>query len=270
MLISLPFQLIEVSFLVLLAWSFKSEFYSRYRYCNRNTHRKMMSFKSHKSENVIDRIKLGSSDLEISKICLGTMTWGQQNTESEGIEQLNSAFNDYGINFLDTAEMYPIPTKAETQGQTDRIVAKWLKGMDRSKVILATKVAGHSNFITWLPGRNGLGSRVNRDQILLSVDESLKRLGTDYIDLLQIHWPDRYVPLFGQSSYDVNLVRDHVSFEEQLIVLDELVKSGKIRYYGISNETPYGVMKFSQAAEKLGVQKMVSIQNSYSLLVRFI
>ena len=104
---------------------------------------------SSKSEQSFDRIKLGGSDLHVSKVCLGTMTWGQQNSEYEGIEQLDCAFKEYGINFLDTAEMYPIPTKAETQGRTDKIISKWLKGMDRSKVVLATKVAGHSNFITW-------------------------------------------------------------------------------------------------------------------------
>lgn len=143
--------------------------------------------------NEIDRVNLGSSDLLVSKVCLGTMTWGQQNTEEEGIQQLNYAFNECGINFLDTAEMYPVPTKAETQGKTDLIIGKWLKTVDRSKVILATKVAGFSDTITWLPGRGGGGSRVSRSQIMSSIEASLERLGTDYVDLLQIHWPDRYI-----------------------------------------------------------------------------
>jgi aryl-alcohol dehydrogenase-like predicted oxidoreductase len=150
------------------------------------------------SVNEIERVHLGSSDLLVSKVCLGTMTWGQQNTEEEGIQQLNYAFDKCGINFLDTAEMYPVPTKAETQGKTDMIISKWLKTVDRSKVILATKVAGFSETITWLPGRGGGGSRVSRDQIMSSIDASLERLGTDYVDLLQIHWPDRLV-----SSYNI-------------------------------------------------------------------
>lgn len=213
---------------------------------------------------------LGSSDLRVTNVCLGTMTWGQQNTDDEGVEQLNLAFDAYGVNFIDTAEMYPIPTKPETQGRTDRVIGKWLgmKGRDRSKVILATKVAGASDRITWLPGRDGKGCRVSYKEIVSSVDHSLERLKTDYIDLLQIHWPDRYVPLFGQGTYDYKLEREFVSFEEQLRAMEYLIKQGKIRYFGISNETPYGVMKFSQAAKEFGLPKPVSIQNSYSLLTR--
>lgn len=214
----------------------------------------------------IGKTKLGNSNLLVSDICLGTMTWGQQNTEEEGIEQLNLAFKDYGINFLDTAEMYPVPTKAETSGRTDLCVGKWLKTMKRDEVILATKVAGPG--ISWLAGRDGEGSRLSASQITVSVDESLKRLGTDYIDLLQIHWPDRYVPIFGRQGYNTSLERDAISFEEQLTALDKLVKSGKVRHIGVSNESPFGVMKFSQVAKELGLSKMVTIQNSYSLLVR--
>jgi len=177
------------------------------------------------SSNPIDFTTLGSSDLRVSKICLGTMTWGQQNTAEEAFAQLNYAFNECGINFLDTAEMYPVPTKAETQGETDRIIGRWLRqssSPDRSKIVLATKVAGPG--ITWLPGRNGASSRVSREQIMVSVDESLKRLGTDYIDLLQIHWPDRYVPLFGAAPYNASLEREAIAFEEQLITLTDLIK----------------------------------------------
>lgn len=213
---------------------------------------------------------LGDSDLKVSNVCLGTMTFGEQNTESEGIEQLNIAFDDYGVNFLDTAEMYPVPTKAESQGKTDKIIGKWLKTRDRSKVILATKVSGASPRITWLPGRNGQGSRVTYDEIIASVDYSLERLQTDYIDLLQIHWPDRYVPIFGQSSYEYSLERDYISFEEQNRAMDYLIQCGKVRYFGVSNETPYGVMKFSQTANTFGLRKLISIQNSYSLINRCI
>ena len=185
------------------------------------------------------------------KICLGTI-WGQQNTEEEGIAQLDVAFDKYGINFLDTAEMYPIPTKAQTQGQTDRIIGKWLKGRKRGNIIIASKVCGRSPQRTWMPGRNGRGTTLAYDEIMISVDESLKRLGTSYIDLLQIHWPDRYVPLFGASPYDISMERDDVvPFEEQLRAMQDLVKAGKIRYFGVSNETPFGVMKFSQLASGL-------------------
>ena len=193
-------------------------------------------------------------------------TWGQQNTPEEGVAQLNEAFDVFGVNFLDTAEMYPVPTRKETQGDTDRVVARWLAGRDRSKVILATKVSGPG--ITWLPGRDGKSSRVTAREIELSVDFSLQRLGTDYIDLLQIHWPDRYVPLFGAAPYNFSLEREAVSFEEQLTAMDKLIKSGKVRYFGVSNETPYGVMKFAAIAEKLGLPKLISIQNSYSLITR--
>eukprot|EP00802_Teleaulax_amphioxeia_P014177 Tamp_14238.p1 GENE.Tamp_14238~~Tamp_14238.p1 ORF type:complete len:424 (+),score=75.32 Tamp_14238:157-1272(+) len=215
--------------------------------------------------------KLGSSDLEVSRCCLGTMTWGQQNTLEEGVEQLNVATAEYGINFIDTAEMYPIPVKAETQGDTDRTIAAWLKTRKkRSDVILATKVAGYSDKITWLPGREGKGSRVSRKEIMLSVDASLQRLGTDYIDLLQIHWPDRYMPnLFGGAEvYDPTKAYETVPMEEQLSAVDELVRAGKVRYMGVSNESPWGVMEFSRLANEHGLCRPVSIQNSYSLLTR--
>lgn len=165
--------------------------------------------------------------------------------------------------------MYPIPTKAETQGRTDRTVGRWIKGRDRSKVILASKVSGYSDAITWLPGRDGKGARVSYRQIMDSVESSLKRLNTDYIDLLQIHWPDRYVPLFGTAGYNTALNRpDTVPLEEQLRAFDELIRAGKVRYMGVSNETPYGVMKFSELSRQLNLPKPVSIQNAYSLINR--
>ena len=191
-------------------------------------------------KNGMDFVKLGSSDLVVSKVCMGTMTFGEQNTLEEGVEQLNLAFDKYGVNFLDTAEMYPVPTKAETQGETDRAVAEFLKGRKREDVVLATKVAGNAERITWLRD-DGKGTVVNRQQILESVDKSLKRLETDYIDLLQIHWPDRYVGgLFGQPDFTRANIRDSVAFEEQLETLKEVVDSGKVRYIGVSNETPFG------------------------------
>jgi len=196
------------------------------------------------------------------------MTWGEQNTMEEGIEQLNLAFDEYGLNFLDTAEMYPVPTKAETQGETDRTVAEWLKRRGkRDDVILASKVAGYSERITWLR-KDGSGTRVSRPQILESVDSSLERLGTDYIDLLQIHWPDRYVPLFGADAYDPELERESISFLEQLQTFKELIDAGKVRAIGVSNETPWGVAQMAELARTEAMPKIVSIQNSYSLLVR--
>ena len=172
-------------------------------------------------------VNLGESDLKVSEVCLGTMTWGEQNSLEEGVAQLNRAFDNYGINFLDTAEMYPVPTKPETQGATDKVVAEWLRRRGkREEVILATKVAGASERMTWLR-KSGKGTRVTKSDILESVESSLRRLGTDYIDLLQIHWPDRYVPLFGEDAYDPAKERDDaVPFEEQLDALRILVEEG--------------------------------------------
>jgi aryl-alcohol dehydrogenase-like predicted oxidoreductase len=189
------------------------------------------------------------------------------------VEQLSLAYDEYGINFLDTAEMYPVPTKADTQGRTDTAVSKFLKTQKREDIILATKVAGRNQNITWLRD-DGSSSIVNKEQIKESVDKSLQRLGTDYIDLLQIHWPDRYTGgLFGQadfspSKYDTDV--GYVSFEEQLSALNDIVKEGKVRYIGVSNETPFGVCSMSEMAKYNPelYPKIVSIQNSYSLLVR--
>ena len=203
------------------------------------------------------------------------MTYGEQNTLEEGVELLNCAFDEYGINFLDTAEIYPVPTKADTQGKTDRTVKKFLEGRNRQDVILATKVAGRSQ-INWLPRREKeTTSALTREQIMDSVEASLERLGVDYIDLLQIHWPDRYVggmfgaPDFLPSSYEEQ-EQEPVPFEEQLSALQELVQAGKVRYVGVSNETPYGVCTMVQLAKSFPdlYPKIVSIQNSYSLVVR--
>ncbi|KAJ8765181.1 hypothetical protein K2173_011441 [Erythroxylum novogranatense] len=209
---------------------------------------------------------LGDSDLQISEITLGTMTFGQQNTEKEAHEILGYAF-DHGINILDTAESYPIPMAKETQGRTDLYIGSWLKSQPRDKVIVATKVCGYSERSSYLRD-NAKVLRVDAANIKESVEKSLKRLGIDYIDLLQIHWPDRYVPLFGEFSYDYSKWRSSVPFVEQLKAFQELINEGKVRYIGVSNETSYGVMEFVHAAKVEGLPKIISIQNNYSLLVR--
>lgn len=210
--------------------------------------------------------KLGDSDLQVSEITLGTMTFGQQNTEKEAHQMLSYAF-DRGINILDTAEVYPIPMKKETQGDTDRFVSSWLKSQPREKVILATKVSGYSERFPYLRD-SGEVVRVDATNIRESVEKSLKRLNTDYIDLLQIHWPDRYVPLFGEYFYDPSKWRPSVPIVEQLKAFQELIDEGKVRYIGVSNETSYGVMEFVHAAKIEGLPKIVSIQNNYSMLFR--
>lgn len=210
--------------------------------------------------------KLGDSDLTISEIMLGTMTFGQQNTEKESHELLSYAF-DNGINCLDTAEAYPIPMKQETQGRTDIYIGNWLKSRPRDKVILATKVCGYSERSGYIRD-NAEVLRVDEANIKESVEKSLKRLSTDYIDLLQIHWPDRYVALFGEYSYEYTKWRPSVPFVEQLRAFQDLINEGKVRYIGVSNETSFGVMEFVHAAKTGGLPKIVSIQNSYSLLVR--
>ncbi|XP_040992763.1 protein tas-like [Juglans microcarpa x Juglans regia] len=210
--------------------------------------------------------KLGDSDLVISEITFGTMTFGEQNTEKEAHGMLSYAF-ERGINALDTAEAYPIPMRKETQGKTDLFIGSWLKSQPRDKVILATKVCGYSDRSSYIRD-NAKILRVDAANIKESVEKSLKRLGTDYIDLLQIHWPDRYVALFGEFSYDPAKWRSSVPFVEQLRAFQELIEEGKVRYIGVSNETSYGVMEFVHAARVEGLPKIVSIQNSYSLLVR--
>ncbi|KAM0884008.1 hypothetical protein ACQ4PT_031248 [Festuca glaucescens] len=210
--------------------------------------------------------KLGDSDLLVSEITLGTMTFGEQNTEKEAHEMLSYSL-DQGINILDTAEMYPVPTSKDTQGRTDFYIGSWMQSKPRDKIILATKVSGYSERSSYLRD-NAEVLRVDSANIKESVEKSLKRLSTDYIDLLQIHWPDRYVPIFGGFSYDSTKWRPSVPFEDQLKAFQELIDEGKVRYIGVSNETSYGVMEFVHAAKLLGLPKIVSIQNSYSLIVR--
>ncbi|MCU0545128.1 MAG: NADP(H)-dependent aldo-keto reductase [Oscillatoriaceae cyanobacterium Prado104] len=208
--------------------------------------------------------KLGDSDLLVSEICLGTMTYGQQNTVDEAAQQLDLAFAK-GVNFIDTAEMYPVPGQPETQGKTEEYIGKWLVKQRRDRVIVATKVAGRSSRLKWIrEGKN----QIDRPNVEQAVNDSLKRLQTDYIDLYQIHWPDRYVPLFGAPDYDISQEGKTVPILEQLEVFADLIKAGKIRYLGLSNETPWGVCEFCILAEKHGLPKVVSIQNAFSLTNR--
>ncbi|NMG08436.1 NADP(H)-dependent aldo-keto reductase [Brasilonema sp. UFV-L1] len=208
--------------------------------------------------------QLGNSDLKISEICLGTMTFGQQNIIEDAHKQLDYAIA-YGVNFIDTAEMYPVPPRGETQGRTETYIGEWLKKQQRDKLIIATKIVGPGRGFKWLREGN---LNINRENIKQAVDDSLKRLQTDYIDLYQIHWPDRYVPLFGQIEYNSAFERDTIPIAEQLEALADIIKAGKIRYLGLSNETPWGVCEFSRTAQQLGLPKVVSIQNAYNLLNR--
>ena len=208
--------------------------------------------------------KLGNTDIEVSLICLGTMTWGEQNSEKEAHEQLDYAL-DSGINFIDTAELYPVPPKKETQGLTDQYIGNWI-GLrkNRDKFILASKVTGRSG-MDWFRGSE---TRLDRDNILQSVEDSLKRLKTDYIDLLQLHWPDRKSNFFGNLDYKHSKEDDFIPLELQLEALAELAKSGKVRYIGLSNETPWGVAKFLELSKTNNLPRIVSVQNPYSLLNR--
>lgn len=208
--------------------------------------------------------QLGESKLKVSEICLGTMTYGHQNTIIEAHQQLEYAIAE-GVNFIDAAEMYPVPPRAETYGLTETYIGEWLKHQQRDKLIVATKIAGPGRTIKWV--RDG-DNAINRDNIKQAVDDSLKRLQTDYIDLYQIHWPDRYVPLFGNAVFDPTQERETIDIAEQLSVFADLIQAGKIRYVGLSNETPWGIATFSYISQKLGLPKVVSIQNAYNLLNR--
>ncbi len=207
--------------------------------------------------------KLGSSDLMVSSLALGTMTFGEQNSEADAHAQLELAAS-YGVNLIDTAEMYPVAPRAETQGRTESYIGSWLKNQQREQFILASKIAGPARGFSWI--RNG--PRITREQINAAIDTSLARLQTDYLDLYQIHWPDRYVPMFGATSYDATKAQDTTPIAEQLLALNELVLAGKVRHIGLSNETPWGVMQFVQCAEELGLPKVISIQNAYHLMNR--
>ena len=200
---------------------------------------------------------------DVSKICLGTMTWGQQNTEAEAHEQISYAL-DRGINMLDAAEMYPVPPRAETQGRTEEYIGTWFKKTGlRDKYILATKAAGPNPEFHYLRG----GPRFTREQLMEAVDGSLRRLQTDCIDLYQLHWPDRYTNFFGQRGY-LHREQPETPIDETLRALQELVAAGKIKTIGLSNETPWGTMKFLELADREGLPRVESIQNPYGLLNR--
>lgn len=209
--------------------------------------------------------KLGHTDIDVSLICLGTMTWGQQNDESEAHRQLSFAL-ERGVNFIDTAEMYPIPPKAKTAHRTEEYIGTWLTKRDRDDVVLATKVVGRST-MEWFRPENQT-PKATREQIRFAVEGSLRRLKTDYIDLYQLHWPDRPTNFFGKLGYKHEEDPTATPMLETLKALAELVEEEKIRYIGISNETPWGVMKYLQLAERHGLPRIVSVQNPYSLLNR--
>ena len=215
--------------------------------------------------------RLGNSDLTVSKICLGTMTYGDQNTEAEAHEQLDYA-TAQGINFIDTAEMYPVPPKAETYTRTETMVGTWLKKQSRDRIILGSKVAGPRRGMDWI--RNGPPS-LDRANIRGAVEGSLKRLQTDYIDIYQLHWPERNVPMFGQYQFDPAQELDAngkqmqwVSIRNQLETLAELIEEGKVRAIGLSNEQPWGLMEFLRIAREYNLPRVASVQNCYNLINR--
>jgi aryl-alcohol dehydrogenase-like predicted oxidoreductase len=214
----------------------------------------------------MDYRELGRSGVKISSLCLGTMTFGEQNSEAEGHAQMDYAV-DRGINSLDAAEIYPIPPKRETQGRTEAIIGTWLTSRKcRDKVMIATKAAGRSATFDWLR-EDGSLTRQSPAQILEAAEASLRRLKTDYIDLYQLHWPDRPMRIFEGLDY-VHLQGDSYLIAEILGALGRLVADGKVRFVGLSNETPWGVMAFLKASEQLGLSRIVSIQNAYNLVNR--
>ena len=213
--------------------------------------------------------RLGRTDLTVSAICLGTMTWGEQNTEAEGHAQMDMAV-DRGVNFFDTAELYAIPPRAETQGATEEIVGSWFeKSSKRDQIILATKVTGRSG-MTWFR-EDGSSTALSPAQMREALEKSLKRLRTDYIDLYQLHWPDRDVTTFGSNPTVYGHDPDgHPGrpIEETLETLQTFMREGKVRHVGLSNESAWGTMRFLNEAETRGLPRMQSIQNAYSLVNR--
>ncbi|MCC6301211.1 MAG: NADP(H)-dependent aldo-keto reductase [Gammaproteobacteria bacterium] len=208
---------------------------------------------------------LGRTGLEVSRICLGTMTFGEQNSEREAHAQLDAALAA-GVNFIDTAEMYPVPPRAETYGRTEEYIGSWFKARgNRDRVILATKVMGRSDDLTHVRGGD---TRLTRANIEAALEASLTRLRTDYIDLYQLHWPDRRTNTFGKLGYRHDPDDVPVPIEESLAALADLVAAGKVRHIGVSNETPWGVARFLRLAETRGWPRIASIQNPYSLLNR--
>ena len=214
----------------------------------------------------MDYRELGRTGVKVSRLCLGTMTFGQQNSEAEGHAQMDYAF-DRGINLFDAAEIYPVPPKAETQGRTEAIIGTWLAARKRrGKVMIATKVAGRGK-MNWVRKDGSSPTRQSPAQIMEAVEASLKRLKTDYIDLYQLHWPDRPMRVFEGLDY-LHLEGDTHPIHDILGVLGKLVAGGRVRFVGLSNESPWGVMSFLKASEQHGLPRLVSIQNAYSLVNR--
>ena len=209
--------------------------------------------------------KLGNTDLDVSTICLGTMTWGEQNSEKEGFEQMDFALSQ-GVNFWDTAEIYSIPMREETYGETEKIIGNWFqKTKKRNDVVLATKVCGNTSNKYIRGGGNSFGKK----KITEALDESLRRLKTDYIDLYQLHWPERNTNFFGDYGYEHDENdKNWTPFEEILESLKKFIEQGKIRYVGLSNETAWGLSKFLELSKMKGLPKMMSVQNPYNLLNR--
>lgn len=214
---------------------------------------------------MMNPVRLGRSDLMVSPICLGTMTFGEQVSEREAFTIMDRAL-ERGVNFWDTAEMYAVPARAETFGATETIIGNWLAARPgvREKIVLATKVAGPSRGMPWI--REGAG--MTAADIVASCEGSLRRLQTDVIDLYQIHWPERYAPAFGNLYYDPAKEVTQTSIHTQLETLGQLVQQGKIRNVGLSNETPYGVHEFVRLAEQYGLPRVASVQNPYCLINR--
>ncbi len=207
---------------------------------------------------------LGRSELKVSAVCLGTMTFGQQNSEAEGHAQLDRAVAA-GINFIDTAEMYPVPARAETYGATERIVGSWLKRQARDQVVIATKAAGPARRMEWIRGGPLAFDLANLRRAL---EDSLQRLQTDYVDLYQLHWPARNQPMFGQWQFEPEQERESTPLRETLEALAVLVQEGKIRQVGVSNEHPWGIMEFLRLAREHGLPAIASTQNAYNLINR--
>lgn len=210
---------------------------------------------------------LGNTNISVSRICLGTMTWGEQNTQAQGFEQMDMAF-DSGVNFFDVAEMYPVPPRASTQGKTEEILGKWMAERGcRDKIVLATKVTGRADRNNGMEHVRG-GARLNKEHIEHAIDGSLQRLKTDYVDLYQVHWPERATNFFGQLEYTHKPEDDGYEILETLQALDDLVKAGKVRHIGISNETAWGIYEYLRCARETDLSRIVSIQNPYNLLNR--
>ncbi len=213
-------------------------------------------------------VKLGSSDMQVTEVCLGSMTWGQQNTQNEAFEQLDYAINERGINFIDTAEMYAVPPSKETAGLTETYIGNWFAANPgkREELILATKIAGAG--IAWIRD----GGPINADAIMPAIEGSLKRLQTDYIDLYQLHWPNRTTPHFSRhwpetlNPANNNVEQERENMLKVLEALDAAVKAGKIKACGLSNETPWGIGEYHRLSEQHNLPKMVSVQNEFSLL----